>query len=329
MAGIILTILKIIGIILLSILALLVLLIGIFLFLPIQYQVKAEKSAEKASGCLYLSWLFHIFRVRVEFGSKSGVAYSVKLLFFQVFPRLEKKHKIKENSNNNSIQKKAERSENPTKENVLSEKFPERNHEIRTEEPKESPQEEPKEEPEEEPEEESKPKEKPKEKEEEEEPKENPQTKSAAKKKTIVQLFLDKIRKLKFTFYKIYDKIKEICSGYEKFKQFVSSEELKGSLKFLNEQKKYLVRQLKPDRADAYVHFGTEDPALTGEILAVLSIIYPFYGYQLEVVPDFEQVCLEGNIYIKGRVQCYVMLLTAWRAYKNKYIRKMIEKYRK
>lgn len=294
MAGIILTILKIIGIILLSILALLVLLIGIFLFLPIQYQVKAEKNAEKASGCLYLSWLFHIFRVRVEFGSKSGVAYSVKLLFFQVFPRVEKKHKIKENSNNNSIQKKAERCENPTKENVLSEKFPERNHEIRTEEPKE-----------------------------------NPQTKSAAKKKTIVQLFLDKIRKLKFTFYKIYDKIKEICSGYEKFKQFVSSEELKGSLKFLNEQKKYLVRQLKPDRADAYVHFGTADPALTGEILAVLSIIYPFYGYQLEVVPDFEQVCLEGNIYIKGRVQCYVMLLTAWRAYKNKYIRKMIEKFRK
>lgn len=318
MAGIILTILKIIGIILLSILALLVLLIGIFLFLPIQYQVKAEKSAEKASGCLYLSWLFHIFRVRVEFGSKSGVAYSVKLLFFQVFPRVEKKHKIKENSNNNSIQKKAERSENPTKENVLSEKFPERNHEIRTEEPKERPQEEP----------EEKAKEKAKEKA-EEEPKENPQTKSAAKKKTIVQLFLDKIKKLKFTFYKIYDKIKEICSGYEKFKQFVSSEELKGSLKFLNEQKKYLVRQLKPDRADAYVHFGTEDPALTGEILAVLSIIYPFYGYQLEVVPDFEQVCLEGNIYIKGRVQCYVMLLTAWRAYKNKYIRKMIEKFRK
>lgn len=318
MAGIILTILKIIGIILLSILALLVLLIGIFLFLPIQYQVKAEKSAEKASGCLYLSWLFHIFRVRVEFGSKSGVAYSVKLLFFQVFPRVEKKHKIKENSNNNSIQKKAERSENPTKENVLSEKFPERNHEIRTEEPKERPQEEP----------EEKAKEKAKEKA-EEEPKENPQTKSAAKKKTIVQLFLDKIKKLKFTFYKIYDKIKEICSGYEKFKQFVSSEELKGSLKFLNEQKKYLVRQLKPDRADVYVHFGTEDPALTGEILAVLSVIYPFYGYQLEVVPDFEQVCLEGNIYIKGRVQCYVMLLTAWRAYKNKYIRKMIEKFRK
>ncbi len=305
MVGVILTILKMSGIVLLSLLALLLILIGIFLFLPINYRLKASKNAEGARGYLYVNWLFHLLRVCVEYEQESGMAYSVKVLFFQIFPKQEKNEKItrtkkikkvpktekkdktEESRNNNHN---AEVSENIT-EVLQKEDIPKKTFQKNKEVPEE--------------------------------------VQVVEKKKSLFEMVKEKIRKLKFTFWKICDKMKEICSAYEKFKEFIFSEEMKGSLKFLNEQRKYLVRHLKPSKADVYLHFGTDDPSLTGEILAALSVVYPFYGYKLEVVPDFEQVCFEGNVFIKGKIQCYVMLLTAWRAYKNKYIRKMIGKIKK
>lgn len=298
MVGVILTILKMIGIVLLSLLALLLILIGIFLFLPVNYRLKASKNAEGARGCLYVNWLFHLLRFCLEYEQESGMVYSVKFLFFQIFP--------KEERNEKTIRTKKIKQVQTTKKKDKTEESRNNNHNAEVLQKKDIPKktfQKNKEVPEE--------------------------VQVVEKKKSLFEMVKEKIRKLKFTFCKICDKMKEICSAYEKLKEFISSEELKGSLKFLNEQKKYLIRHLKPSKADVYLHFGTEDPALTGEILAALSVVYPFYGYKLEVVPDFEQVCLEGNIFIKGKIQCYVVLMTAWRAYRNKHIRKMIEKMKK
>lgn len=293
MAGVIVTILKIIGIILVSILALLLILIGVFLFLPVQYQLRGSKDAEKAELSLYVNWLCHLFRIRVNYGQDSGLVYSVKLLFFQLFPQKEKpekpqkEKKPKKKEKPERIEEPKEKAEVKDKPDIAESeriKQPDKTVEIR-----------------------------------------DTNHKSADKRNETPK----KKAKETFTFGNICDKIKGICSSCEKFKKFITSEEVKGTLKFLNEQRKYLVRHLKPSKADVYLHFGTEDPALTGQILAALSVLYPFYGYRLDIEPNFEQVVLEGNAFIKGNVQFYVILLTVWRAYKNQYIRKMIDRVRK
>lgn len=296
MAGVIVTILKIIGIVLVSILSLLLILIGVFLFLPVRYQLKGSKDAEKAALSLSVNWLCHLFRIRVKYEQDSGFVYSVKLLFFQLFPQKEKPEQKNEPGQKNEPKQKNE----PEQKNELEQKVevkedfpaaeqktikqPDKTVEIR-----------------------------------------DTKHKSADKKAENS----NKRKKETFTFQKICDKIKGICSSCEKFKKFITSEDVKGSLKFLNEQRKYLVRHLKPSKADVYIHFGTEDPALTGQILAVLSVLYPFYGYKLDIEPDFEQAVFEGSVFIKGKAQFYVVLLTLWRGYKNHYIRKMIDRVRK
>ena len=141
----------------------------------------------------------------------------------------------------------------------------------------------------------------------------------------FLEVIKKKIIKVKFTFEKICDKIKEIFSGYEKFKEFISSEETKETLRCLNTQRKYLFHHLKPDKSDLYLHFGTEDPATTGEVLALLSLVYPFYPWNLNVEPDFEQVCLDGKLKIKGKIQVYVLLITLWRLYQNENIKKFMK----
>lgn len=275
MAGVIVTILKIIGIVLASVFALLLMLIGIFLFLPVRYQLKGSKDAERAAFSLSVNWLCHLFRIRVDYEQESGLAYSVKLLFFQLFPR---KVRTKKTLKNKEVKKEPalEKSE-PIKQQDKTVEIRDNNYR----------------------------------------PEDKKIENSVGKEKES------------FTFQKICDKIKGICSNCEKFKKFITSEEVKGMLKFLNEQRKYLVHHLKPSKADIYLCFGTEDPALTGQILAVLSVLYPFYGYKLDIVPDFEQAVFQGNAFVKGKVQFYAMLLTAWRAYKNQYIRNLIDRLRK
>jgi hypothetical protein len=314
MAGVIVTILKIIGIIIVSILALFLILIGVFLFLPVQYQLRGSKDAEKAELSLSVNWLCHLFRVRVNYAQDSGFVYTVKLLFFQLFPRKEKpekpvkpqkQKKPQKEEKPEKIKEKAEVKEKPTKTEAERIKQPDKTVEIRDTNHKSA----------------DKKVEIPNKKEKD--------THEESEHDQGIQKIKKKIEKLKFTFQNICDKIKGICSSCEKFKKFITSEEVKGTLKFLNEQRKYLVRHLKPSKADVYLHFGTEDPALTGQILAALSVLHPFYGYRLDIEPDFEQAVFEGNVFIKGNVQFYAILLTVWRAYKNQYIRKMIDRVRK
>ncbi|MGL4791792.1 MAG: hypothetical protein ACRCW1_10310, partial [Anaerotignaceae bacterium] len=63
---VLLTILKIIGIILLTILILLALIIGIVLFSPIVYDVDGEKYAE-IKGNAHVKWLFGIIKISVDY----------------------------------------------------------------------------------------------------------------------------------------------------------------------------------------------------------------------------------------------------------------------
>jgi hypothetical protein len=87
------------------------------------------------------------------------------------------------------------------------------------------------------------------------------------------------------------------------------------------EQLKVLLKGILPRNVRGEVHFGTEDPALTGEILGGISIFYPIFMDNVKVYPDFEQSCLEGELQIKGRLRLVTVVYIAIRLLLNKNIR--------
>lgn len=315
MSGIILTILKIIGIILLVVIACILLVAVAILFYPVNYKVNAETNSEETTASVYISWLFQIFRFRLLYNSKEKLVYDLKILFFQILPEKEKADKKRKKGNDKKKEKKVSKNvnekqkaeENDTKEETTRKAEQQENKHKKDEQQENKQQKD------------SAPK-----TDDIEKAVEN--DKSFSKKiSNLVETIKKKITNLKFTFRKICDKIKEIFSGYEKFREFILSEETKETLKFLNTQRKYLFRHIKPNKSDIYLHFGTEDPSTTGEILAVLSLVYAFYPWNLNVVPDFEESCFEGKIEIKGKLQSYVFLILLWRLYGNKNIKKIIK----
>mgnify|MGYP000205271042 CR=1 FL=1 len=80
-----------------------------------------------------------------------------------------------------------------------------------------------------------------------------------------------------------------------------------------------ILRLLRPRKFTGAVRFGLEDPYDTGRILAVLSMLYPFYGEHIDIYPDFEYRILEGHLLIKGRIRGIYAVIVLWNLFFDKH----------
>ncbi len=65
---------------------------------------------------------------------------------------------------------------------------------------------------------------------------------------------------------------------------------------------KKLLVHLFPRKLRGSLHFGTGEPADTGMILGALSVLAPLHRGAFEVEPDFERKTLDGSVRFKGRI---------------------------
>lgn len=133
--------------------------------------------------------------------------------------------------------------------------------------------------------------------------------------------FLSKILHLKYTIRRFCVKIKKTLKKIQRTKNFVLDERTKSAVRLCLKQVLELLRKLLPKKVRGELHFGMEDPALTGEILGGISIFYPVFMDNVKVIPDFEESCLEGELFIKGRLRLASVLRIAWRLFWDKNIR--------
>lgn len=93
---------------------------------------------------------------------------------------------------------------------------------------------------------------------------------------------------------------------------------------------KYLLKHVSPRKIKGEIAFGTDDPALTGQILGGISILPFFYRYQISVTPDFasERYYLEGKLEMKGHARMVHVLVSGFRLIRDRNIRRLIRRFR-
>jgi hypothetical protein len=91
----------------------------------------------------------------------------------------------------------------------------------------------------------------------------------------------------------IYDKIKQ---GWK----LIHAEELQGGFRVLKEHGMKLGKHVLPKKIKGFVAFGFDDPALTGQTLALLSAILPLIPEELSIEPDFTKKKLLADVSAKG-----------------------------
>ena len=118
--------------------------------------------------------------------------------------------------------------------------------------------------------------------------------------------------KVKCTIARFCDRIKLLLEKKEKFMDFIRDEVHRSAFSKARSEGFKLLRRLKPKKLQADIRFGFADPYRTGQVLAVLGVLYPWMGEYTRIEPDFENQVLEGTLSVKGKIRVIHFVILAW-----------------
>lgn len=305
-------ILKFILIVFGILLGVLVLALLLFLFCPVRYQAEGSgdyKEWKKAKASVRVSWLFHgiCLGLCLEDGK---ISHSIRLFGIPFSRGGTRKKKKKE------VPSKTKTSSKPSNKDTVSrnsqavpmmERAPEEEKDLREPDYQKS-------------------KATPK-------PEEIPETQ---KKQGIflrirnkVSVFWDKLKKIPETIRDFLSNLQKIYDTIDYWKEFFAHPRTKEALSFAWEKLKGLLKHIFPTRVEGQISFGSEDPSVTGAVLAVLGTTMAFHKNCIEVLPVFDGENLFcGNVKLRGRVYGYMIVKTALQIYFNKNIKYVINRWK-
>lgn len=129
--------------------------------------------------------------------------------------------------------------------------------------------------------------------------------------------------KIKYTFSKICDKIKVLSEKAELVRAFLENETHQLAFWKLAAELKKLLLRMKPKKLQGELHFGFEDPSLTGRVQAGLSILYPCMD-EMNFYPDFENKVLDGEVSVQGAARLWPMAAFAWNMVWSRDVRRTV-----
>ena len=318
-----LMILKIIGLILLGLLGLLLLLVLLVLFVPVRYSGRGLKEPGVLRAEVGVTWLLHLVRFKGTYEHKN-FRMNLKVLFFTIMDSGgEEKDEEKEEDisfeteedaglfTEDSLQEirfKADRdegSEEGKEENGKSEAKEETLREERAEEDSK--------EPEKAESDTLKDAEASKEHTETKEHGENKGHRRPKKPEKHEKNSGNEEISLKDRIGNLINNRDYLERAWEKKKDVIK--------KALGRVKKLIIHVL-PHKIQGYVEYGFEDPALTGEVLGVIAVLYSRTGHKLKICPDFENRVLNADVTLKGKIRIFTFLLLFVLVYFNKELRR-------
>ena len=122
---------------------------------------------------------------------------------------------------------------------------------------------------------------------------------------------------------------RDVWEMISSFRAFLDEEENKTAFRRIKDTLVRLLKALRPRKITGCIVFGTDDPALTAQIIGIIAIIYGMIGYGIEVHPDFQEKKLEYQFEIAGHVSVFSLvgpLLSLWRSGQLKILQSNLHK---
>lgn len=305
--------LSIIGIILLCLLVLFCIVLLLILFFPLTYKAYGRRTVSDMELKIKVRWLFGFIRADYQYPKPGNIV--IKSLFFTLYDsgrKAEDKDSvkssaIKENKEEHNIK------EEELKKEAIKETDVER---IESSEQDISMDEEPSEI-------------KQISSHTEGEDSQEDKIKSKNPFRRLAEAVIAMCQKIKFTIKKIYDKIKEIFKAFDYYKELFEQEETQILFKYVKKRILGILKSIKPKKINADIEFGTGSPDSTGYIFGLYSMLLPFEGQNVYITPNFEELILEGDFYIKGHITVFTVAWNTLRLLLNRNIRLFIKRLKR
>ncbi len=290
MLHMILGILRILGYLILFLIILLFVLILAVLFIPIRYHVEGSMK-EKLSAKARVSWLLRLFSFGIEIRGKE-LKWSVRILGYPFLKNEGEPMDDGVKNEENTIKDRTEQEEQP-KEKQAAQAVPptvvrEETESVHPDDPK------------------------PQVLEEEDNPKQQvPEEDSVKEKRFPVFERLNSLR----------ETISDLCRKKDRLMNFWNRTSTKKAVEHGKRELFYLLRHIVPGNLRGTIRFGLEDPAMTGQIFGILSILQAFSGNHLEAEADFNHKVLEGTAVVDGHIRVCHFLGVCIRMLLDKHVR--------
>ena len=273
MIGILLTILKVIGIIILILIALALIIVLTVLFIPVRYRGKICFK-EVPDIDLSVTWLFKFLNISLKFKDELNISAKVAW-FFTIFSNKEEPQDENVSAPDNRGGKDTSEKES-SKKGLLQSTFYKKGNKLKEVKAGKF---------------KSKDKTSDYAKAAELDKQEKKHSKAIRKAKNKKA---DK--KSKSLPEKISDKIKDIH-------YIITNDDNKCIFAKMLEKIKKLIDHVLPKKIEGYFKFGFDDPSVTGQVLEIFAIFYPLYKDDFKIIPMFYDEIIEADISFKGRLR--------------------------
>lgn len=274
------TVLSIIGIVILCMIGFVLLLVLMLLFIATRYKISAYYHNNIYKVNITITWLFSLLAYRVNIQKEEKVEQS-----FSIFgKRLEKKPKKNKNKKKNKKKKNVKKQDIPGKHNETPVYQTESEDTFK--------------------------------KSDNNNIEEDDFTKSQSSQEE--KEIKEEQEKKKNFFLRIIDKIKDILMKIKEVNAFLKKEENKEVFTLIKKNLLILLNHIKPKKVRGQITLGFDDPEKTGWALGALGMVFGFIGTGVTVVPDFEKSIIDGEIFIKGRIRIFNLLVIFLRCHRNR-----------
>ena len=290
MISVLLTLLKLCGIILLSLLGLILVLLLIVLFVPVRYRLKGcYKENFVCHG--KITWLLRIVSVTFDYVDKFN--YKICLFGIDISSFLNKPDKSTTTVNHtgSTNDKPSENKQNDSPSDIvqpstvqeIKEDTKSPGHNITSEEDAEST--------------------------------DAQKDKDSGSSHSIFDKIRDFITGIKNKINGLITKIQQILNNikngkatFDRYISILKREEVKPAFLLCKNRLLKLIIYLLPNKMKINAHIGFEDPATTGYILAFYSVLPDKYKKQIILHPEFNEVIMELDYNIKGSIYAFRLL---------------------
>lgn len=280
MLAVILKILSIFGIILLSLLGILLLICLLILFVPISYRVTGHKNEADMALKIRMGWLFKLVRASYDYPEPGS--FKVKALFFTVYDSQKAAFQKSSNKTGENAEQRDITGMEPSEEGVpKEEEQPRRKNATGEENTTDKTH---------------------------EYGKESGDYEEISTNAGPFKRIFAKFEKLKYTIQILCDRIKEIRENISYYKRLWEREETRQLFQYALMRIGKILKNIRPRRFKCSLVYGAESPDVTGYLYGIYGMISSSLGNCVNVVPDFTQAILEGEVDAAGHITVFQVI---------------------
>ena len=116
------------------------------------------------------------------------------------------------------------------------------------------------------------------------------------------------LEKIRYTFQRIYAKIKEIWENFTYYREVLMCDDTRGLVHHALKRLGRILKSIRPRKLRADIRFGTGSPDTTGYAFGIYGMFCSWLGKQVVLTPDFERAVLVGELDAAGHITVFKLL---------------------